>query len=56
METQNILKYPDYFMIIGYFVLMLAIGLYFYRSMKGIKNISAAAIIFPGGSAVFLFI
>ena len=38
METQNILKYPDYFMIIGYFVLMLAIGLYFYRSMKGIKE------------------
>ncbi len=38
METQNILKVPDYFMIIGYFVLMLAIGLYFYRSMKGIKE------------------
>jgi len=38
METQNILKFPDYFMIIGYFVLMLAIGLYFYRSMKGIKE------------------
>jgi len=29
---------PDYFMIVGYFLLMLGIGLYFYRSMKGIKD------------------
>ena len=51
METQNILKYPDYFMIIGYFVLMLAIG-FIYRSMKVSRNISAA-IIFPVAQRCF---
>lgn len=40
------LRYPDYFMIIGYFVLMLAIGLYFYRSMRGIKEY------FSGGNKI----
>ncbi|MBN1590608.1 MAG: hypothetical protein JW888_13925 [Pirellulales bacterium] len=29
---------PDYFMLIGYFVLMLCIGAYFYRHMHGIKD------------------
>lgn len=38
MDTQTTLQAPDYFMIVGYFVLMLGIGLYFYRSMKGIKD------------------
>lgn len=38
MNTQVTLQTPDYFMIIGYFLLMLGIGLYFYRSMKGIKD------------------
>lgn len=38
MNTQVTLQPPDYFMIIGYFLLMLGIGLYFYRSMKGIKD------------------
>ncbi len=33
-------------MIIGYFVLMLAIGLYFYRSMRGIKEY------FSGGNKI----
>ncbi len=28
---------PDYFMLGGYFVLMFGIGLYFYRSMRGMK-------------------
>ena len=28
---------PDYAMLIGYFVLMLAIGAYFYRFMRGMK-------------------
>lgn len=38
METHGNLQNPDYFMIIGYFILMLGIGVYFYRSMKGIKD------------------
>lgn len=46
METQGNLQFPDYFMIVGYFVLMLAIGLYFYRSMKGIKEY------FSGGNKI----
>ena len=29
---------PDYFMLVGYFILMLGIGVYFYRYMKGIKD------------------
>ena len=29
---------PDYAMLIGYFVLMLAIGAYFYRFMRGMKD------------------
>ncbi len=29
---------PDYFILVGYFVLMLGIGAYFYRYMKGMKD------------------
>lgn len=38
LETHGALRFPDYFMIIGYFILMLIIGMYFYRSMRGIKD------------------
>ena len=31
------LQGPDYVMLIGYFVLMLGIGVYFYRFMRGMK-------------------
>lgn len=46
MTTQGTLQGPDYFMIIGYFVLMLAIGLYFYRSMRDVKEY------FSGGNSI----
>jgi len=29
---------PDYFILVGYFILMLGIGAYFYRYMKGMKD------------------
>ena len=38
METHGSLQGPDYAMIAGYFVLMLGIGAYFYRYMRGIKD------------------
>jgi len=37
---------PDYVMLIGYFVLMLGIGLYFYRYMRGMK------VFFSGGNKI----
>ena len=37
---------PDYVMLIGYFVLMLGIGLYFYRFMRGMK------VYFTGGNKI----
>ena len=39
-------KGPDYFMLIAYFVLMLGIGAYFYRYMKGMKDY------FSGGNTI----
>jgi len=36
--TQGTLQLPDYFMIGGYFILMLAIGAYFYRYMRRMKD------------------
>ncbi|MGI6461273.1 MAG: sodium:solute symporter family protein [Candidatus Hydrogenedentales bacterium] len=44
--AQGSLQRPDFFMIAGYFVLMLAIGVYFYRYMKRMKDY------FSGGSAI----
>ena len=38
IDTHGSLQVPDYAMIIGYFVLMLGIGTYFYRYMRGIKD------------------
>lgn len=38
MDATRTLQLPDYFMIAGYFVLMLGIGMYFYRSMRDIKD------------------
>ena len=37
---------PDYVMLVGYFVLMLGIGLYFYRYMRGMK------VFFTGGNKI----
>jgi SSS family transporter len=37
---------PDYVLLIGYFVLMLGIGLFFYRHMKGMK------VFFSGGNKI----
>lgn len=37
-EIRGQMQLPDYLMILGYFVLMLGIGVYFYRYMKGIKD------------------
>jgi len=37
---------PDYAMLIGYFILMLAIGAYFYRFMRGMKDY------FSGGNTI----
>jgi len=37
---------PDYIMLVGYFVLMLGIGAYFYRYMKGMKDY------FSGGNTI----
>lgn len=40
------LQKPDYFILIAYFVLMLGIGVYFYRYMEGMKDF------FSGGNQV----
>ena len=40
------LRTPDYMMLVGYFVLMLCIGLYFYRFMRGMKDY------FSGGNRI----
>lgn len=40
------LRGPDYFILIGYFVLMLGVGTYFYRYMKGLKDY------FSGGNKI----
>ena len=37
---------PDYVLLVGYFVLMLGIGLYFYRYMRGMK------VFFTGGNKI----
>ncbi|NQT81778.1 hypothetical protein HQ563_02055 [bacterium] len=36
--AQGQVQFPDYAMLVGYFVLMLAIGAYFYRFMRGMKD------------------
>lgn len=46
METQPSLQLPDYMMLGGYFVLMLAIGAYFYRYMRQMKDY------FRGGNTI----
>ncbi|MFH1740090.1 MAG: TIM barrel protein [bacterium] len=49
LETPSTLgkvRGPDYFMLIGYFVLMLGIGVYFYRFMRGMKDY------FSGGNEI----
>jgi len=40
------LRFPDYFVLIGYFVLMLGIGAYFYRHIKRMKDY------FSGGNCI----
>jgi len=46
LATQNKLIFADYFIIIAYFVLMLGIGVYFYRYMKAMKDY------FTGGNRI----
>ncbi|MBN1491397.1 MAG: hypothetical protein JXA69_15895 [Phycisphaerae bacterium] len=43
MLAATILKGPDYFILTGYFVLMLAIGAYFFRFMRGMKDYFSGA-------------
>ena len=38
LPAQGHVQGPDYAILVGYFVLMLAIGLYFYRFMHGMKD------------------
>lgn len=38
IETTQGLRGPDYAMLVGYFILMLGIGAYFYRYMRGMKD------------------
>ena len=40
------LQGPDYFILVGYFILMLAIGVYYYRFMRGMKDY------FSGGNRI----
>ena len=42
----NQLQQPDYIILAGYFALMLGIGIYFYRYMKGMKDF------FSGGNSI----
>jgi solute:Na+ symporter, SSS family len=44
--AQSQIRGPDYVMLVGYFVLMLGIGLYFYRYMRGMK------VFFTGGNKI----
>lgn len=44
--AQTQIRGPDYVLLIGYFVLMLGIGLYFYRYMRGMK------VFFTGGNKI----
>ncbi|MFO7973957.1 MAG: hypothetical protein R6V12_04910 [Candidatus Hydrogenedentota bacterium] len=45
-ETQSSLQVPDYIMMTAYFLLMLAIGAYFYRYMRRMKDY------FSGGNTI----
>ncbi len=45
-ETSKALQFPDYMMLVGYFVLMLGIGVYFARFMRGMK------MYFTGGNKI----
>jgi SSS family transporter len=46
VSTAAALRIPDYFLLAGYFLLMLGIGLYFYRFMRGMK------VYFSGGNKI----
>jgi SSS family transporter len=46
MLAAGVLTGPDYFIVAGYFGLMLAIGAYFYRFMRGFKDY------FSGGNSI----
>lgn len=45
-EATRQLSGPDYFILVAYFVVMLGIGFYFYRFMKGMKDF------FTGGNTI----
>ncbi len=46
MLAAGVLQGPDYFILVGYFVLMVGIGAYFYRFMRGMKDY------FSGGNRI----
>jgi len=46
MATSRVLQASDYFVVVAYFTLMLGIGVYFYRYMKGMKDY------FSGGNRI----
>ena len=45
-ESQGHLAFPDLFMIVGYFLLMLGVGVYFYGRMRRMKDF------FSGGNTI----
>jgi Na+/proline symporter len=45
-SATNMIQGPDYVILVGYFVLMLGIGLYFHRYMSGMKAF------FTGGNKI----
>lgn len=42
----NQLQIPDYIVLVGYFALIMGVGVYFYRHMKGMKDY------FSGGNTI----
>ncbi len=44
--AENQLRGPDYFILVGYFALMMGVGIFFYRYMKGLKDY------FSGGNRI----
>ena len=47
IQTHGTLQFPDYMMLSGYFVIMLGIGIYFYRYMRGMKDYFTGANTIP---------
>ena len=47
IQTHGNLQFPDYLMLGGYFAIMLCIGIYFYRFMRGMKDYFTGANTIP---------